>query len=345
MKYILFCTNSYSFAILSPFVEIFKQNKYEWVWFVDKKILNTFPFINQKFTSKISELKLFRSDVILVPGNEVPHYLRGVKAQVFHGFAGEKKGHFRIREYFDIYLTQGPYFTKEFKKLKNIHKNFEVKETGWPKLDYLFDKKFLLEKSKLIKEHQVKKIILYAPTFSPKLTSADYVLPEIDKISQENSDLLFLVKFHPLMDKKFIRICEEIDSVNKNVILVKDQNILKSLCISDLLISDTSSSIYEFLLLDKPVISFKNISKNILWQNFSKISELKSLINNNLSLDPFKNNRKIIFDNYHPYKDGRSTIRVINSLDDYIKRHGVPNNRKLSLYRKIKIFLKFGFNN
>ena len=97
-------------------------------------------------------------------------------------------------------------------------------------------------------------------------------------------------------------------------------------------------------MLDKPVISFKNISKNILAELF-KISELKSLINNNLSLDPFKNSRKIIFDNYHPYKDGRSTIRVINSLDDYIKRHGVPNYRKLSLYRKIKIFLKFGFNN
>ena len=63
------------------------------------------------------------------------------------------------------------------------------------------------------------------------------------------------------MHEKFIKFTKEIDSKNKNVILVKDQNILKSLSVSDLLISDTSSSIYEFLLLDKPVISFKNISK------------------------------------------------------------------------------------
>ena len=34
---------------------------------------------------------------------------------------------------------------------------------------------------------------------------------------------------------------------------------------ADILISDTSSVIYEFLLLDKPTISFNNISKNIQW--------------------------------------------------------------------------------
>ena len=29
--------------------------------------------------------------MIFVPGNEVPHFIRGVKTQVFHGLAGEKK--------------------------------------------------------------------------------------------------------------------------------------------------------------------------------------------------------------------------------------------------------------
>ena len=53
MKYILFCTNSYSFDILSPFVEIFKKKKYEWIWYIDKKIYNFFPFIDQNFTLKI----------------------------------------------------------------------------------------------------------------------------------------------------------------------------------------------------------------------------------------------------------------------------------------------------
>ena len=345
MKYILFCTNSYSFDILSPFVEIFKKKKYEWIWYIDKKIYNFFPFIDQNFTLKISDLIKYNSDVILVPGNEVPHYLKGVKVQLFHGFAGEKKGHFRIRNYFDIYLTQGPYFTNKFNILKKKYKNFEVKETGWSKLDCLFMNKFKEERSKLLEEYRAQKIKLYAPTFSPKLTSANYILPEIDRIAKENSNFLFLIKFHPLMEKKFINICNEIEHKRKNVILITDQSIFNSLCIDDLLISDTSSCIYEFLLLDKPVISFKNISKNILWDNFSEINKLRSLIDNNLKNDPFYANRKIIFDNYHPYNDGESAKRMINSINDYIKNYGIPNCRRLSWYRKIKIYLKFGLIN
>ena len=55
--------------------------------------------------------------------------------QRFATFIDEKKGHFRIRKYFDLYLTQGPFFTKKFNELKKKFKNFEVVETGWPKLD------------------------------------------------------------------------------------------------------------------------------------------------------------------------------------------------------------------
>tara|TARA_B000000441_G_C21747589_1_gene359078 strand:- start:1340 stop:1900 length:561 start_codon:yes stop_codon:yes gene_type:complete len=186
MKYILFCTNTYSFGILSPFIDIFKKKNYNWVWYVDKKIEHFFPFPNDKYTSKISDLILFKSDVILVPGNDVPHYLRGVKTQVFHGFAGEKKGHFRIRDYFDLYLTQGPYFTSKFNSLKKLHGNFEVIQTGWPKFDKMFKNKTKLtqEKYKILKKYDVQNIVLYAPTFSPSLTSAELIIPEIIRIAK-----------------------------------------------------------------------------------------------------------------------------------------------------------------
>ena len=131
MKYILFCKNSYSFEILSPFINELKKNNYNWLWYIDKKIKNYFPHNDQNYTTKISDLILYNSDVIIVPGNEVPHYLRGVKVQIFHGFAGEKKGHFRVRGYFDLYLTQGPYFTKKFNLLKKKYKNFKLYQKGW----------------------------------------------------------------------------------------------------------------------------------------------------------------------------------------------------------------------
>ena len=137
-----------------------------------------FPFKSEPFSSDIKEIEAFKSDAIFVPGNEVPHYLRGVKIQVFHGLAGEKKGHFRIRNYFDLYLTQGPYFTNKFNELKSKFKDFDVVETGWPKLD-IYGKdvhKYEEEKKSLLKKSKCANIVLYAPTFSPSLTSAGFLI-------------------------------------------------------------------------------------------------------------------------------------------------------------------------
>ena len=159
MKVILFCQNTYSFGILDPIKEVLIAEKHSFIWYVAEKILTDFPFKKDNHTTKISDLLEFQSDVIFVPGNAVPHYLKGLKVQIFHGLAGEKKGHFRIRHYFDLYLTQGPYFTSRFLALKEKHKDFNVEETGWPKLDvYAKNSSMILqEKALLLQSHKAKK--------------------------------------------------------------------------------------------------------------------------------------------------------------------------------------------
>ncbi|MDX1754351.1 MAG: CDP-glycerol--glycerophosphate glycerophosphotransferase, partial [Salinimicrobium sediminis] len=178
MKFILFCQNPYAFGILEPIMQELKEQKEEYLWFLTENLRGKFPFKEEPHTYDIEELVAWQSDAIFCPGNEVPHYLRGVKVQIFHGLAGEKKGHFRIRHYFDLYLTQGPYFTRKFRRLKRRHRNFEVVETGWPKLDiYARDlQTYDAEKKALLNEHKAEKLILYAPTFSPSLTSAPHLL-------------------------------------------------------------------------------------------------------------------------------------------------------------------------
>ena len=104
MKSILFCENNYAFGILDPIKQVLIEKGYDYIWYVTKKIIKDFPYSSDNYTSKISELETFNADAIFVPGNAVPYYLRGLKVQVFHGMAGEKKGHFRIRQYFDLYL-------------------------------------------------------------------------------------------------------------------------------------------------------------------------------------------------------------------------------------------------
>ena len=92
MKCILFCQNNYAFGILQPIKNYLDKKGHSHLWFVSEKILKDFPYTSDNYTTSISDLVTYKSDAIFVPGNEVPHYLRGLKVQVFHGLAGEKKG-------------------------------------------------------------------------------------------------------------------------------------------------------------------------------------------------------------------------------------------------------------
>ena len=338
MKTILFCMNPYSFGILEPVMQVLKEKNYEFIWFVRTAILEKFPYQDQRFTSKIEDLVHFNSDAIFVPGNEVPHYLRGVKTQVFHGLAGEKKGHFRIRNYFDLYLTQGPYFTRWFSKAANTHKDFSVVETGWPKLD-IYGKelhKYDSDKLSLLKKYSAKKIILYAPTFSPSLTSAPHLLSQIEELALEK-EYLIVIKFHDLMAKNLIDSYKKLSMSFKNVLFIEERNIIKYLLIADLMISDTSSVVYEFLLLDKPVITFKNNSLAMNWDNLLSFNGLVKSVVRNLLEDPFKEQRLKVLKEYHPYTDGNSAKRMVEAVEEYIKRNGVPEKRLISWFRRYKI--------
>lgn len=343
MKTTLFCKNPYAFGILKPLNDELIERNHSVLWYVPKDILEKFPFKTEcKFTTEIQDVHNFNNDAIFVPGNEVPHYLRGVKTQIFHGLAGEKKGHFRIRKYFDLYLTQGPYFTKRFIELSKKFKDFDVIETGWPKLDQLFKQKeaYNTEKQQLIEKYGVKKILLYAPTFSPSLTSTIDLKDEVLKLADK--DHLLLIKFHDLMDKKVVDEYQKLCNQIPNAEIVKDNNIIKYLILSDLMISDTSSVVYEFLLLDKPVITYKSNSENIKWENISDSESLHKTVHDVITLDKNKDDRKWIIDNYHPYSDGLSSKRMIDTLEKYITENPIPEKRKIPWGRKRKMNKMFG---
>ena len=343
MKTSLFCKNPYAFGILKPVHDELIARNHPVKWYIPENILEKFPFKDEcYYTSDIQEIYDFESDVIYVPGNEVPHYLRGVKVQIFHGLAGEKKGHFRIRKYFDLYLTQGPYFTKRFENLAKKYKDFKVIETGWPKLDKLFRQKdsYNQEKKELLNKYNVKNILLYAPTFSPSLTSAVDLKHEIIKLA--DSENLLLIKFHDLMNKKLIEEYQIICEKMPNIDILSDNNVIKYLILADLMISDTSSVVYEFLLLDKPVVTYKSNSKNIQWEDFSDPSFLTSLVKENLAIDKYKKDRNWIINNYHPYKDGLSSKRMVDVMEKYISANPIPLKRKIPWGRKRKMIKLFG---
>jgi len=344
MKAVLFCINPYAFGILKPLHdELIKQGN-DVLWYIPNNIQSKCPFYNEvKVSTTIKELATYNSDAIFVPGNEVPHYLRGVKTQVFHGLAGEKKGHFRIRSYFDLYLTQGPYFTDGFNRLAKKYKDFEVIETGWCKLDTLFQNhdEYKRERNEILSKNGKKNLILFAPTFSPSLTCAVTAKEKIFEIA-DNQDVYLLIKFHDLMDTKTIEEYKNLASSRGNVQIVSDRNILKYMIMSDFMISDTSSVVYEFILLNKPVVTINSHSENINWCDIPDSSNLVEVFSKELVEDNFRRARQKVIDMYHPYSDGKSSARMISAVEDYILRHGVPKDRKINFYRRYKMNKMFG---
>ena len=338
MKCILFCENPYAFDILAPIRDVLKEKGHDVLWYLSEKLRKELPYPKENNTSSINELNEYKSDAIFVPGNEVPHFLRGVKTQVFHGLAGEKIGHFRIRHYFDLYLSQGPYFTDRFVELSEKFKDFKVVETGWSKLDTYGKNSTIYnaDKDELIEKHKAKNILLYAPTFSPSLTSAPFLKSEFEQIAS-SKDNLILIKFHDLMQKDLIDSYKKLATKYDNIVFIEDRNILKYLLIADLMISDTSSVVYEFLLLNKPVITLKARSPKSAWDNIKSADMLAERVKYNLDSDPFAEKRAQIIADYHPYNDGKSSLRMVEAVENYIHMNGVPEKRKLSFFRRYKI--------
>jgi len=344
MQLVLFCKQPYSFDILKPLKDEIILRGHNYLWYIPVKIIKKFPWPEEPhITSNIKDISLFNPDIIYVPGNEVPHFLRGVKVQIFHGFAGEKKGHFRIRKYFDIYCTQGPYFTERFLTLANKYKDFEVIETGWPKLDTLYTKNtdFINEKKILKKKYKTDKVILYAPTFSPSLTSAKVLLEQFYKF-REYSEYLLIIKFHDLMDDEFVKKYKKLASENSNILFPDERSILKYIQLADLMISDTSSAVYEFLLLDKPVITLNTRSGYIQWNNIKDQELLFPTIKNIFINDPCSGKRGWFIKNYHPYTDGKSSKRVLDETIKYVELNSVPEKRNIPFFRRRKMIREFG---
>lgn len=336
-KYLFYISQNYSFEILRPLQNAMLNTGAKVVWFVSGNEVTLSNFhTNEVLLGSINEAVNYQPDACFVPGNIIPSFIPGLKVQVFHGLEWKKKGHFVIRECFDIYCTHGKATTERFNELAQKHQFFDVVETGWPKLDKLFT----TEPATLFDNN--KPTILYAPTFSPSLTSAPILFEKIKQLTNE-SDYNWLVKFHPKMDVAWIKTYESL--IAENFKIIETANINELLQSADIMISDTSSVIGEFCLLAKPVISFNNSEPGDYLININQVNDLPKAIEQALSpsselLDSINKYAQEL----HPYKDGQSSVRIIDAIEHIIK-HGKKAAKPLplNLFRNIKQRVKLKY--
>jgi len=314
-KYLLFLTKNYSYSILKPiYNEIKKRQNGDVLWFSTKE--ERFDIKKSDWITDSEQLNKFNPDVIFAPGNVVPVNWPGLKVQLFHGLGEEKHGHYRMNGLFHMYCTPGPFITEKFNSL-NKNGNYIISETGWPKIDNIFNKNF---KSQNIFENS-SLTILYAPTFSKKLSSANELFEEIKKLQKREYN--WIIKFHELMDKSLIQKYKNLESDRFK--LIEQDDVLPLMKESDVLLTDTSSVTYEYLFFDKPIITFNaktRIDKGI---NIMDSSDLEGAIIRALSdPDEYKDSREFYIDELHPYKDGNSSQRVIESVNKIIENGYKP---------------------
>jgi CDP-glycerol glycerophosphotransferase (TagB/SpsB family)/glycosyltransferase involved in cell wall biosynthesis len=133
-----------------------------------------------------------------------------------------------------------------------------VQALGVPRTDVFFDSSYV-EKAKsavydVLPELAGKRVILYAPTFRDAPYPRKHFVPEIDfeELSRRlPEDTVFVLRPHPVMTDS---ILPEIPF--DNIFEVRDVSTQDIMFVSDLLITDYSSVIFEYSLLDKPMLFY-----------------------------------------------------------------------------------------
>ena len=204
---------------------------------------------------------------------------------------------------------------------ENIRKNYaeafgisidKVHALGVPRTDIFFDKKYSEKvKNKLYKRYPIlkdKKVILFAPTFRGNgQNTAHYNFDWIDleKFSNKlKKDYVCIFKLHPFIKNKPEY---NIDKDPFYIDLTSEREINDLLFITDVLITDYSSVIFEYSFFEKPIVFFTP------------------------DLDEYRNSR----DFYYPLDDYTygPVAKDFDELVDKIKSNKV-DKRKLNKFKK-----------
>lgn len=338
-KYLLYVSQLYSFSIVRPLEKAIIRNGDRAAWFLARPEYNYLLKQDEKVLHNVSEITEYDPCAIFVASNSVPDFFPGVKVQLFHGFNARKrnssKGHFRLRGFFDLYCTQGPSTTLPFLELEKKYQYFKVMETGWPKMDPLFSKPEETKKNK-------KSVVLFTSTFTPALSAAHKIHDTLKELIDKNL-WEWIITLHPKMDKKIVSQYKKLEQ--QNCQFVETDNIIPLLKKADVMLSDTSSVVNEFLLQKKPVVTFKNRRPGSHLINVTDQKDIESSIASALKrpqglMESIENYIQLI----HPYNDGKSSERVLCATDNFINNyHGKLKKKPLNITRRLKMRLKYKY--
>lgn len=231
-----------------------------------------------------------------------------------------------IHTNYDHVLVSAKEVAKYYAEAFNMSEN-NIDPIGVPRTDLFFDKeKQEINKLKLYKAYpklKDKKLILYAPTFrgtSQSNAKLDITF-DLEKVLKNiPKDCILGLKMHPFVKTRID------DSKYDNLIDLSDyDNINDILLISEMLITDYSSVVFEYSLLERPILFYspdRDLYKEERdfyydYESFvpgpiiTNTEELIKGINN----ESFDRDRVIAFKKkFFDYLDGKSSKRFVDKI-------------------------------
>ncbi len=211
-------------------------------------------------------IKDMNFDLIFV-GNKTS--LGAIKAKnsfsimIYHGIGLKQSYYTDLTNDMDLVCVESPVRDAQLQDM-----GFNSVETGLTKLD-------LLETVDYDSQDQPSRpSVLYAPTFFP--SSLQKSIPFLNKMATYKIQ----IKLHHFFwtEPKYGLIRQELEDVIKNLDHVylypfEDYNILKHFPSSDLLVSDFSSTLFEFLMVNKPIVQATYFSRRFKYRLFPHLLE------------------------------------------------------------------------
>ncbi len=339
-KYLLYGSERYALAILRPLQDAIRRRGGEAAWFFDGP--GAADLVEGERLLDVQGVRDWKPDAVLTPGNHLPHFFPGVKVEVFHGFDAGKPRHIYIRGFFDLYCTTGPRDTAQFQALADKLGHFSVAQTGWPKLDPMFKRDALREIAGPLPPVRDPPVILYHSTFSPSWSAAETLYEEVKRLSRDGR-WKWIVTFHPKMPAETVARYKALQ--NEHLRFAEDDNILDLFPQVDMMCSDTSSALSEFLLTGKPVVTFRNRRPGPQLIDIDQVDQFEPAIARALSRPPELMQAIAEFGQaIHPDRDGRSSERVLDAIDAFIAGGGRNRRPKpANLWRKLKLRRRIGY--
>ena len=294
----------------------------------------------------IVRAKLFTADGLVI------NKLRKDQVSVFfdHGSFSLKsvKKYIALPDSIDYYLTASANFDPIFCETRNVpYSSSKLIHLGYPMHD-VFYQDIPSELPKISKK-KYDKVILWMPTFRKGLegrndSNAEYTygIPlimnqdEFDTLQRilEELDILLIIKIHPMQDKystKLLMKCasENISILTGDTVKQLDIDNYRLLKDADALISDYSSIVYSYILLDRPigfVLSDLNDMKYgfcvdnpdffMTGQRIYTLDDMISFIQNvSENKDEYREERRNLCNWLHEHQDGNSCERIVKFLN------------------------------